>query len=171
MTGLAAVHVVFERGGYRALAELRIMSVADLKQVLSAHPVDASPYNRIIYVRSHNNGTPLYRVQNDTRDVGADEALREALRRFGGSCFYCGQEMSRALSHDATRDHLRPKHSGGRNILHNLVLACGKCNRDKGGKPLSEYHQQKSSEYLTALDEHLTRCVQALMNAAQKPNP
>jgi hypothetical protein len=66
------------------------------------------------------------------------------------------------MSHECTRDHLRPKRDGGGDYLHNLVFACGDCNRGKGGKNLVLFRPEAGGKYLKALDEHLTRCLKQL---------
>jgi 5-methylcytosine-specific restriction endonuclease McrA len=40
----------------------------------------------------------------------------------------------RSASATATLDHVIPLSKGGPNKRENIVLACGKCNRDKGDK-------------------------------------
>jgi hypothetical protein len=52
-------------------------------------------------------------------------------QRAGGSCEYCRfpeavSELRHVLDHIVARQH------GGRAILENLALACGRCNRHKG---------------------------------------
>jgi 5-methylcytosine-specific restriction endonuclease McrA len=113
-------------------------------------------------VRWDGNGTPLYKVAN-RKEMGAAEALRCAFELFGGHCFHCGYWMpAQPLSHDCTRDHLRPKCDGGQDYLHNLVFACGPCNRKKGGSDVISFSPAVGSEYLKALDEHLVRCLKKL---------
>jgi hypothetical protein len=67
-----------------------------------------------------------------------------------------------ALSHDCTRDHLRPKKDGGKDYLHNLVFACGPCNRSKGGSDLISFRAESGAEYLRALEAHLVQCLKTL---------
>lgn len=137
-----------------------------LIELVAAHPIRQKPYDAIAFVRFDGNGVPLYRVAGETRDKGALEALKAAMRLYGGHCFHCGAFMPpQPMSHAATRDHVRPRQSGGLNLLHNLVFACGPCNRLKGAKELPSFSVERSVDYLRALDEHLTRCVMALRAA------
>lgn len=50
---------------------------------------------------------------------------------FSGICFYCQKPIT---FEESTRDHFIPKIRGGSNRKDNIVLACGPCNRDKGGE-------------------------------------
>ncbi len=53
---------------------------------------------------------------------------REILRRDNYTCQYCGRRTNML-----TIDHVVPRHLGGDHSWHNLVAACGPCNRRKGG--------------------------------------
>lgn len=137
--------------------------MSSFDRIIAAHPLDKKPYNAIRFVRWDGNGKPIYRVARHDKEMGAAEALRFAFERFGGHCFHCKDWMpAQRLSHECTRDHLRPRVSGGLNYLHNLVFACGECNRKKGGSDLIAFSPEVGSEYLKALDEHLVRCLRAL---------
>ena len=136
--------------------------MSSLDRILAAHPLAEKPYDAIEFVRVDGNGTPLYRVGKN-KERGAAEALRLAFQQFGARCFHCRKPMPpQPLSHDCTRDHLRPRQDGGLDYLHNLVFACGKCNRQKGGSDLISFSPEVGSEYLKALDEHLVRCLKSL---------
>lgn len=50
-------------------------------------------------------------------------------------CQYCGVELT---SKEATLDHVVPRSKGGKTTWQNLVVACGVCNRKKGGRTPSE---------------------------------
>lgn len=58
--------------------------------------------------------------QNQT--IGYREAVRI---RDGRICHYCGKKGN-------TLDHVVPQSKGGPNKVDNLVMACSKCNGDKG---------------------------------------
>ena len=49
-----------------------------LRKLVAAHPLDKKPYNAIKFVRVDGNGTPLYRVARNEKEVEAAEALRLA---------------------------------------------------------------------------------------------
>lgn len=131
-----------------------------LRSILAAHPIRKKPYNAIRLDHIDGNGVPIYRVARCERHMGASAALKLAFETFGGHCFHCEIWMSpQPLSHRCTRDHLRPKADGGSDYLHNLVLACGPCNRAKGRSGITDFHAERSAEYLKALDEHIVRCI------------
>jgi len=134
-----------------------------LHALLAAHPLPKKPYNAIKFARFDGRGTPLYTVGKDKKEHGAASALKAAFERWGGHCFHCKVWMpAQPLSQQCTRDHLRPKKVGGRDFLHNLVFACGPCNRAKGGADLVTFRAEAGIEYMAALDAHLTRCIQAV---------
>lgn len=134
-----------------------------LGRVLAAHPLGKKPYNAIKFARVDGMGTPLYTVGKTGKELGAGAALRLALQRFGGHCFHCGRFMPpQPLSQECTRDHVRPKKAGGGDFLHNLVIACGACNRGKAAHDVVEFRPESGSKYLRALDEHLVRCLKEL---------
>lgn len=57
------------------------------------------------------------------------------LARDDFECQYCGVELT---SKEATLDHVVPRSKGGKTTWQNLVVACGFCNRKKGGRTPSE---------------------------------
>ena len=131
-----------------------------LQAMLAAHPLREKPYNAIRFTRCDGNGTPLYIVGKDKKELGAGAALKLAFESWGGHCFHCKRWMRpQPLAHQCTRDHLRARRDGGRDYLHNLVLACGECNRSKGGAHLVDYRAAAGAEYLNALDVHLSKCL------------
>jgi 5-methylcytosine-specific restriction endonuclease McrA len=136
--------------------------MSSLERIIAAHPLrDVKPYSEIHFERCDGYGTPLYSVGGDPRPMGARKALRSAAEQFGGNCFHCGESLK---PEDLTNDHLSPKADEGGDYLHNLVLACGKCNKKKGRHDLISYRPRKGREYLRALDEHLVRCIKEIGN-------
>jgi 5-methylcytosine-specific restriction endonuclease McrA len=51
--------------------------------------------------------------------------------RDNSSCQYCGQLLS---TYQYTLDHVIPRSQGGTSCWENLVIACVKCNKRKGGR-------------------------------------
>lgn len=134
-----------------------------LLKTVASHPIRKKPYTAIKYARTDHLGTPLYRVASDPREVGASEALKRAFELLGAHCFHCKTWMpAQSMSHACTRDHVRPKKDGGRNYLHNLVFACGDCNRRKGGDGLISFDVERGAEYMAALEAHLARCIDTI---------
>jgi len=139
-----------------------------LLQTIAAHPLRHGPYNAIKFVRLNHHGKPLYRVGKSAKELGAAAALRAAFKEHGAQCFHCNKIMEpQALSYDCTRDHVRPKKDGGREYLHNLVIACGSCNRSKGASDIVTFRPKAGRKFLRALDAHLVHCLEQLNN---KPN-
>lgn len=134
-----------------------------LHAILAAHPLPKKPYNAIKFSRIDRNGTPLYTLGKNKKEFGAAAALKAAFEQWGGHCFHCKVWMpAQPLSHDCTRDHLRPRKDGGQDYLHNLVFACGRCNRSKGGADLISFRAEAGVEYMKALDAHLVRCMRQM---------
>lgn len=134
-----------------------------LPALLAAHPLSKKPYNAIKFARFDGQGTALYRVGKDKKELGAAAALKVAFEKWGGHCFHCKAWMPpQPLSQQCTRDHLRPRKDGGGDFLHNLVFACGRCNRAKGGADLISFRSDAGKEYMAALERHLARCIKAL---------
>lgn len=50
-------------------------------------------------------------------------------KRQAGKCFYCLSDLRDAA---VNIEHVTPRSKGGTNSRRNLVLACWKCNKDKG---------------------------------------
>ena len=65
-----------------------------------------------------------------TVQPGRAERLRAAGVRDGTRCVWCGRECTGLVR--ATTDHLVPKVKGGPSWLENEVVACGRCNRERG---------------------------------------
>jgi hypothetical protein len=58
------------------------------------------------------------------------ERLHAAALRDGGRCVWCRRPCTGLVR--ATTDHLVPKVKGGPSWLENEVVACGRCNRERG---------------------------------------
>jgi 5-methylcytosine-specific restriction endonuclease McrA len=61
---------------------------------------------------------------------GRAERLRTAALRDGEHCVWCRRPCTGLVR--ATTDHLVPKVKGGPSWLENEVVACGRCNRERG---------------------------------------
>lgn len=65
------------------------------------------------------------------------ERLRRVLLRDGGTCTWCGRELT-GLARPTT-DHLVPRVKGGPSWLENEVAACARCNRQRGHTSPSDW--------------------------------
>ena len=91
--------------------------------VRSAH--DAFPLPAVVRLRDY--------VQRRRRSVSLSR--RNLLLRDDATCQYCG---ARPPTKDLTVDHVVPRSRGGPATWQNLVIACGSCNRRKGGRTPGE---------------------------------
>jgi 5-methylcytosine-specific restriction endonuclease McrA len=133
-------------------------------KLIAAHPLRGNPYDKLEFVRFDGNGTPLYRVEGVGGAArGAATALGKAFELYGGKCFYCPTKFSpQRLSNDnstAHRDHVIATSQGGTTLLHNLVIACGRCGRTKADDPVHEFRPKSAKEYLEALNRHIAACL------------
>src|SRR5689334_4738285 len=83
--------------------------------------------------RLHDHGRDrdadaLHPVMNPQSDRA--ERLRAAVARDGEHCVWCRRPCAGLVR--ATTDHLVPKVKGGPSWLENEVVACGRCNRERG---------------------------------------
>jgi uncharacterized membrane protein YccC len=63
--------------------------------------------------------------------------LRAAAARDGGRCVWCGRECAGLVR--ATTDHLVPRVKGGPSWLENEVVACRRCNGERGHRSPAEW--------------------------------
>jgi len=105
-----------------------------------------TPYRMIVYIRHHNN-TPLYQVAGvDASAMGAAKALKAALAKHGGTCFYCKKGVT---AEDGTIDHVEAVARGGTSDLQNLLISCKPCNTAKGIKPIEFFKPEAGREWLS----------------------
>jgi 5-methylcytosine-specific restriction endonuclease McrA len=65
------------------------------------------------------------------------DRLRTAVERDGSRCVWCRRECGGLVR--GTTDHLVPKVKGGPSWLENEVLACSRCNRERGHTTPAEW--------------------------------
>ena len=63
--------------------------------------------------------------------------LKEAQRRDGNCCLWCGREFGALVP--PTTDHLIPRLKGGPSWVENEVAACRRCNSDRGHRSPSAW--------------------------------
>jgi len=127
------------------------MAKRERKKLVEKHPVSEEPYNRIA-LHDYLHGKPRYRVEGDARYLCAKRAVAVAFEIHGGRCFYCDKVAKpQKLSQHWTRDHIWPVSDGGADILPNIVLACGTCNRSKAAKPLTQFDEARAITFASAL--------------------
>jgi uncharacterized protein YfaT (DUF1175 family) len=72
-----------------------------------------------------------------TAQPGRQERLRSAVERDGPRCVWCRRECTGLVR--ATTDHLVPKVKGGPSWLENEVVACARCNRERGHRSPTDW--------------------------------
>jgi 5-methylcytosine-specific restriction endonuclease McrA len=136
--------------------------MARIELHIAEHPLPGLPYNQIEFVGRDQNRVPIYRVNGCAAPAaGARLALSRAFAIHGGKCFYCPTRFRPHLLSelDAHRDHVLPTSKGGSDLLHNLVIACRKCGRDKADDLIHDFKPKAAKAYLEALESHIARCV------------
>lgn len=138
--------------------------MSHLSKLIAAHPLSGSPYDKLEFVDRNHKGVPLYRVSgSNDPPAGAFQALGTAFALYGGKCFYCPTKFKpQPLSNETTRahrDHVIATSQGGSNLLHNLVIACGKCGRSKANDPIHDFMPRSAKIYLDALNKHIADCL------------
>lgn len=63
-------------------------------------------------------------------------SVESLLERDGPACAWCGRAPWRR---DLTLEHLVPRARGGHLVPENVVLACRRCNRRRGARPVDAY--------------------------------
>jgi 5-methylcytosine-specific restriction endonuclease McrA len=62
--------------------------------------------------------------------------LDELIARDGGACAWCGATRWRR---DLTFEHVVPRSRGGATVAENGLVACRRCNRARGPRPVVAY--------------------------------
>jgi 5-methylcytosine-specific restriction endonuclease McrA len=62
--------------------------------------------------------------------------VEQLIERDGPACVWCGREVWRR---DLTLDHVVPRSRGGHMTAENALVACRRCNRRRGSRPVDAY--------------------------------
>ena len=129
-------------GTYQPISILPLHSItweAAVTRVLNGTCHVISEYDELIKTKNLEMRKPavivrLDKIKNWERKIGPSaEAI---YYRDGCKCQYCGIPLTIA---EITRDHVIPESKGGPTTFDNLVLACQKCNQDKGSSMGKEW--------------------------------
>ena len=71
--------------------------------------------------------------------------LDAIIRRDGAHCAWCGAAPWRR---DLTLEHVLPRSAGGITTLDNALVACRRCNRTRGSRPVVAYVRALRAEGL-----------------------
>lgn len=92
---------------------------------------------RVLAARAALTDAERFAIDSNVKARGRygipDQLLSAADLPPNEECAYCG------TSDDITWDHVVPMSRGGANAAHNLVPACGPCNRSKNSKTPDEW--------------------------------
>jgi 5-methylcytosine-specific restriction endonuclease McrA len=92
--------------------------------------------------------------------------IEQLIARDGPACAWCGRELWRR---DLTLDHVVPRSRGGHMTADNAVVACRRCNRRRGSRPVDAYVRELLREGadvdVEALDRALGRLARSSLRA------
>ena len=123
------------------------------------HWSEDMPYRAVIAVGvQHVHGTILYQIAG-TSDTprSAAKALKLALDKHGGKCFYCKTVSAADVLVEMTLDHIEPQAIGGNSDISNLVVACKPCNAAKGHQLIDAFNPCATEEWLLSLAKQIER--------------
>ncbi len=98
-----------------------------------------------------------------SREPGRAERLRLAVVRDGSCCVWCRRECGHLVR--GTTDHLVPRVKGGPSWLENEVLACSRCNRERGHASPADWIAECRSRGWDPDSEAVLRTLRALDRA------
>lgn len=101
------------------------------------------------------------------RDTVGAVTLRSVIERDGASCVWCGRA---AWPRDLTVEHLLPKTRGGRGVPENVTVACRRCNRQRGAKPVAAYVRDRLAAAERSDIERLRTSLQRLSRSQSVPH-
>lgn len=102
-------------------------------------------------------GRRLSKFQQSKLDAAFARADREtALRKQGGRCAYCLDPLT---VKDVTRDHKKPRASGGLDHKGNIAAACRSCNQLKGSIPYGEFVRMITTDKPRPTDPLMVRLI------------
>jgi hypothetical protein len=128
-------------------------STTDIELGMCRHWSDEMPYRSLVAVGIQPaHGTILFQVAGDSKaPQNAINALKTALAKHGGRCFYCKKSKADEVSIGLTIDHVEPQSLGGNSELTNLVVACKPCNAKKGHTLIDAFNPVATEEWLRSL--------------------
>ena len=97
---------------------------------------------------------------------GRAERLREARRRDGDICIWCGRPFTEQVR--PTTEHVVPRVKGGPSWLENEVAACRRCNGERGHRGAVEWLEECERRGWTPDVARLERSLEALAAAIRQ---
>jgi len=83
----------------------------------------------------------------------------QLIERDGAACVWCGRELWR---NDLTLEHVVPRSRGGHAVPENALVACRRCNRRRGSRPVDAYIRELVDEGATVDVGRLRRALELL---------
>ena len=94
------------------------------------------------------------------RDQFTYDEKSDVARKSDNRCCHCG--ALKFVNYGATVDHFIPLHKGGSNRMHNLIMLCEACNKEKADKIVDiSYIPYLKDEYKDDLYNYLRNYIQA----------
>ncbi len=109
---------------------------------------DRCRYNALSPAERQHRRRAKWLARRERISAGGSKVTGTELReiRNSGPCTYCGEASTET-------DHIWPLSRGGPDSPENVVPACGRCNRSKGTKLLTEWHREKVGRGLLASEK------------------
>jgi len=110
---------------------------------------------------------PLFVLPNLQKHI--EEAEHDAMTFFKKKCAYCDSDLFDTHTRVKIEfDHYYPIAKGGQDVPWNLLPACKKCNRGKGGKHAKLPHRFVDADRRQRCEEYLHGVRSKLVGAAQQ---
>ena len=122
----------------KSRADNVINFVRKLKRFLNINKVEIE---RVSFDAAQmSSDTKLYGVDYQQGALYQTELKSYLFKKHNGRCVYCGSKA-------AEIEHVIPKSEGGTDSVHNLVIACRKCNELKGKLSLKEFGKLMNKDF------------------------
>ncbi|EGJ29703.1 MULTISPECIES: RNA-guided endonuclease IscB [Moorena] len=128
-----------------------------VKRLIKFCPVNQIWIERVKFDTQKMQNPEVNGTEYQQGELAGYEVREYLLEKWGRECAYCGKQNV-----PLQIEHIHPKSCGGSDRVSNLCLACEKCNRRKGNKPIEEFLKKKPS----LLQKIKTKAKQPLMDAA-----
>jgi|SRR5919107_2637719 hypothetical protein len=89
----------------------------------------------------------------------------DLIERDGATCVWCGRELWRR---DLTLEHVVPRSRGGHATRENALVACRRCNRRRGSKPVDAYVRDLLREGAEVDVSRLRSCLTRLSRSERR---
>jgi hypothetical protein len=91
--------------------------------------------------------------------------VEQLIERDGPACVWCGRQLCRS---DLTLEHVVPRSRGGHMTPENALLACRRCNRRRGSRPVDAYARELLREGAAVDVEALRRSLERLARSSHR---